>query len=278
MKAQEIVLQQIIAGLEAGDIPRQKTRVSRGAVNLVSKKQYRWFNSMLLQRLAGKQGWSKYRLTYKQAKALGGQVKQWCKGTQVIYYTMLESKQLNKQGERDKIPLTKYYTVFNLSQCEGIEAPQDTEYDNDILPEAQATIDGYLTREKIKQVDGEPAYVPSLDTIRMPAINRFMDTNEFYHTYMHEIIHSTGAAHRLDRLKSTDNTKFWSMEYSKEELVAEVGAAILCNETAVAWSVANTQAYINSWAKYMKDKPGEVIQAFTKAMKASEYVLSIDQA
>lgn len=66
------------------------------------------------------------------------------------------------------------------------------------------------------------------------------------------------------------------MEYSKEELVAEVGAAILCNECDVAWSIQNTQAYINGWTKYMKDKPGEVVSAFTKAMKASEYVLSID--
>lgn len=162
-----------------------------------------------------------------------------------------------------------------MSQCEGIEAPEDTEYDNEILPEAQTTIDGYLTRENIKQIDGEPAYIPSLDTIRMPQLNLFLDTNEFYHTYMHEIIHSTGAEKRLNRLKSTDNTKFGTMDYSKEELVAEVGAAILCNETAVDWSIQNTQAYINGWTKYMKDKPAEVIAAFTKAMKASEYVLSI---
>lgn len=156
--------------------------------------------------------------------------------------------------------------------------PQAAQYDNEVLPLPQETIDGYTTREGIKLLDGEPAYVPALDAIRMPPLNLFLDTTEFYHTYMHEVIHSTGAANRLNRLKSTDNTKFGSMEYSKEELVAEVGAAILCNETGIDYNIQNTQSYINSRTKYMKDKPGEVVSAFTKAMKASEYVLSIDPA
>lgn len=163
-----------------------------------------------------------------------------------------------------------------MSQCEGIAIPQDAQYDNATLPEAEETINTYLSRENINNTIGEPAYIPALDTIRMPMMNSFVNSEEFYHTYMHEVIHSTGAANRLNRLKSTDNTKFGSMEYSKEELVAEVGAAILCNETGIDYNIQNTQSYINSWTKYMKDKPGEVVSAFTKAMKASEYVLAID--
>lgn len=276
MKAQEIIIKQILDGLEQGEIPRQKTRVSRWPINMISKKQYRWFNSMLLQWKAGKNNWSKYRLTAKQAKDLGGRIvyeerKKW---TAVVFYTMLESEKENDKGKKDTFPLLRFYTVYNRSQTEWIPKPIEDTIDNEKLSEAEAVIQEYVDREEIGLKWWEPAYNWAEDFIRMPGIVEFTTSDEYYQAFYHEITHSTGAEKRLDR---KIKNQFGDGDYSKEELVAEVGATILMNETGLKRNIKNTQAYINWWTRYIQDKPGEVIQAFTKAMKACEFILDINQ-
>lgn len=274
MKAQEIIINQILEGLEQWEIPREKTRVSRWPSNMVSKKNYRWFNSMLLQWKSSKNNWSRYWLTYKQAKEMGGQVKKWEKGTSVIFYTMFEKEEVNSKGEHDKIPMLRYYTVFNYDQTEWIPKPIEDTYENEKLPTAEKVIDDYLTRENIEIIDWEPAYSIMMDKIKMPWLVYFKNNSEYYQAFFHEMTHSTGHEKRLNR---KIQNSFGTEDYSKEELVAEVGASILANETGTPRNKQNTQAYINGRLTYIKDKPNEVIQAFTKAMKGAEYILDINQ-
>ena len=124
---------------------------------------------------------------------------------------------------------------------------------------AQAIIDSYLTREgvRLEHEQGDRAfYRPSTDTIVLPLRDQFAETAEYYSTAFHEMTHSTGHAKRLDRLEKT--AFFGSDAYSKEELIAEIGAAALVNRCGLetAKSFRNSAAYIQSWLQALLETRG----------------------
>jgi antirestriction protein ArdC len=76
------------------------------------------------------------------------------------------------------------------------------------------------------QQDSRAWYRPSTDTVGIPSRNAFASTEEYYSTLFHELSHSTGHASRLGREEIGNIASFGSESYSKEELIAEMGAAI----------------------------------------------------
>ena len=109
----------------------------------------------------------------------------------------------------------------------------------------------------------------------VPQLSQYADVGEFYSSAFHEIIHSTGAANRLNRLGSDCNVASLHEPYSKEELVAEIGSAFLCNHCGVEShdSFRNSVAYINGWMKALKNDKRLIVSAADKAEKAANYVL-----
>ena len=69
-------------------------------------------------------------------------------------------------------------------------------------------------------------YPPSADTVNMPPAELFQSSEEYYSTLFHELTHSTGHPSRLGRLDTDNPAAFGSKDYSQEELVAEMGAAL----------------------------------------------------
>ena len=98
---------------------------------------------------------------------------------------------------------------------------------------------------------------------------------EYYSTAFHELTHSTGHESRLNRL--TKLAAFGSEEYSKEELVAEIGAAALVNHVGLetADSFRNSAAYVQSWLHTLKDDKRMIVSASGKAEKAVNLILNI---
>ena len=92
----------------------------------------------------------------------------------------------------------------------------------------------------------------------------------------HELIHSTGHPKRLNRFKENEKSAFAADSYSLEELVAEIGAAMLCQHAGIVEkTIRNSTAYIQSWLKHLQNNKMMIFTAAGRAQKAVDYVLGI---
>ena len=89
------------------------------------------------------------------------------------------------------------------------------------------------------------------------------------------MIHSTGHETRLNRTGISELGKKAKNEYSKEELIAEMGAAFLCATTGIDYDAVteNSAAYINGWLKVLKADKRFIFQSAAAAQKAANHIL-----
>ena len=282
-KVYQIVTDKIIEILERGAIPWK--RPWRGGAsglprNIVSKKPYRGINCFLLAVTGEFMGYSSpYWLTYKQAQELGGYVKKGEKSTLVIFWKLWE-KQDQETGQTDEIPVLRYYQVFNVDQCQDVTIPSDPipgQKDLDFEPIAacENVVENMPNRPEILHSTSPKAYYsPSRDVVHMPTQGKFESAEYYYNALFHELTHSTGHEKRLHRRDSDRIAAFGDPEYSKEELVAEMGAAFLCSYCEIDnLTIENSAAYIQGWLKVLRDDNKMVIQAAAQAQKAADYIL-----
>lgn len=275
MNVYEQVTDRIISQLEAGIIPWRKEWKATGhshiPANFTTKKTYRGINVLLLM-AAAFDGDCRF-LTYKQAQAIGAQVRKGEKGTPIVFWSTFEGKKDDESAEDRRIPFLRTYTVFHVSQCDGI--PVELPFDAppfEPVPAAQLLCDGYLQRENIPlKHGGDRAYYSHLDYIQMPARESFTSPDAYYSTLFHEMAHSTGAPNRLAREKGKS---FGDELYSKEELCAEFTAAYLCAETGMSNALVETNhaAYIQSWLKALKNDKKMLITAAQRAQHAADRI------
>jgi antirestriction protein ArdC len=118
-------------------------------------------------------------------------------------------------------------------------------------------------------------YRPSEDAIHLPLMEQFSKQAEYYSVAFHESVHSTGHKSRLNRFEDEKSAAFGSEVYSKEELVAELGAATLVNFLGLETekSFRNSAAYIQNWLKVLKDDPKFIVSASARAEKAVDMIL-----
>lgn len=261
----------LIAEMEQGIIPWQKPWMAAGsAISHTTGKPYSLLNQMLLGR-AGEY------LTFKQVQQEGGFVRKGEKAHMVVFWKWID-KEDEDTGEVKQIPFLRYYNVFHIDQCEKIKAkwavnrPKSASTDET----AEAIIADYVQREGVglEHHEGDRAfYRPSTDTITLPLLKQFKETAEYYGTAFHEMVHSTGHAKRLNRLDAT--AFFGSEAYSREELVAEIGAAALVNHAGLetAKSFRNNAAYVQNWLQALKNDKRFIVSAAGKADKAVELIL-----
>ncbi len=279
MNVYEVITDRILGMLKDGVVPWRQPWAAHGAPkNLVSDKEYRGMNVLLLASQAHK---SPYWLTYKQANEAGLQVRKGEKSTPVIFWKVTDKK--DKPGEKGFI--LRYYNVFNVGQCDGLDsctllrkrvvfpgAPKVVEP----IQECDNLVKLYKTIPKVEHGGSRAYYNPSFDYIGMPAMNDFHGAEEYYSTFFHELIHSTGHKDRLDREGITNPIKFGSHDYSFEELVAECGSAFLCGKVGISNRVIENQAaYIASWSKKLRSEPRWIVEAAGKAAKAADYIQGI---
>lgn len=281
--AYEKITNQIIDLLMKGVIPWRRPYQNGIGVpkNLISKKPYRGINWMML---ISSDYPSEYFLTFKQVKALGGKVKKGEKATTVVFWKLFENTNADKtNGESKTIPMLRYYHVFNLSQTEGIDPkkiPANPEaIDRELTPieAAEEIVNNMPLCPEITFGAKIPHYKPSTDVIGMPDTNHFVSDEEYYSTLFHEMVHSTGHAKRLGRFANNKTHHSSKKEYSKEELVAEMGSAFLCHEAKVLPStIENSASYIKSWIAVLQDDTKMLIQAASMAQKAADFILGVN--
>jgi antirestriction protein ArdC len=278
------VTNQILAALERGVVPWRNPILGRTTAglptNLHTGRSYRGTNVFLLALIAWAEGYdSPYWLTFRQAQQRGGHIRKGEKSTVVVFW-----KQITLEDKKTKlptrVPVLRHYRVFNTEQCDALDvgpvthtAPQPFEP----IVQAESIVKGY-EGPTVKHIGSGARYLPALDEVRMPEPDRFESPALFYATLFHELVHSTGHSRRLDRGLDTTLAPFGSPDYSREELVAEMGAAFLCGHAGISpATVENSAAYIQGWIKRLRDDKRLVVQAGSKAQKAADYVLGATQ-
>ena len=272
----QTITDRIIEQLKNGHIPWIRTwkGVNTGAFNRVSKQPYSLLNQMLLKH-------NGEYASFKQWTELGGHIRKGEKSEIVVYWNIIDKEVTNKDGEKEvkHIPLLKYYNVFHISQVDGVEPLEKPLSDIQPIESAEKVINDYVNREGInyrETVSNKAYYSPLMDAVVVPSKKQYTNINDFYATAFHELTHSTGHNTRLARISTTNIAAFGSHEYSKEELIAEIGSASLLNLLGLETSKTfrNTAAYIQSWLQVLKNDNRFIVSAASKAEKAVNFILN----
>ena len=268
----EVITNRIVDELESGIIPWRKPWIASGqAISHMTGKPYSLLNQMIL----GRGG--EY-VTFKQVQDEGGRVKKGAKAQMVVFWKWIEQED-EETHEKKQVPFLRYFNVFHIDQCDGIKAKHAEPLPQAVEPDAaaEAIIADYLKRSGVRLIheEGNRAfYRPSSDSVTLPLVDQFKNTAEYYGTAFHELTHSTGHESRLNRLHTV--AAFGSEYYSKEELIAEIGAAALVNHAGLetADSFKNNVSYIQSWLQALRNDKRFIVSAAGKAEKAVNLILN----
>lgn len=272
----DVITERIVAKLEAGVVPWRRPWSGYGEpMNLTSKRAYRGINVFLLS-ASGFQ--SPYWLTFRQAQELGGNVKKGEKATPVVFWKQWEVDDIDDDGTRSKRRsfVLRYYSVFNVAQCDGIKPPTLEMPTRNFTPiaECERIVADMPNRPTLQHVEAKAYYSPTQDLVNMPVRESFTGVPEYYSTLFHELTHSTGHESRLNRRGSTVPRFFGDRDYSQEELVAEMGAAFLCGTAGIDnATLDNSAAYLSGWIRKLRGDSKLAVMAASQAQKAADYIL-----
>jgi len=272
----QIVTDAIIKQLQNGVVPWRKPWTTQFPKSLRSLREYRGLNVLML----ASQGYaSPYWLTFNQAKALGGYVKQGEHSTLVTFWKRSPYKRHNEETGEDETRqgfLLRYYRVFNLCQTEEIAEKLGLSVTGDSrVPSIEACeqIVANMPLPPKREQSNAAWYRPLTDTIGMPHRSTFHSSEEYYSTLFHELAHSTGHKSRVGREIENVNA-FASESYSKEELIAEMTSAFLCGVAGVSLAtLSNSASYLQAWISRLRGDTRLVISAASQAQKAADCIL-----
>lgn len=287
----ETVAEKLIQQLKEGTAPWQKPWEpgQPGAfipMNPTTGKRYRGINAIQLM----SQGHTDQRwMTYKQASAVGAQVRKGEKGTPIQYWKFSEEQiktdaqgkpVLDSQGEPVKLtvklerPRVFFATVFNAEQIDGmppLQPRKEQEWSAVERAEQILKASGAVIRHG---EENRAFYRPSTDSIHLPDKGQFPTADNYYATALHELGHWTGHDSRLDRDLVHP---FGSEGYAKEELRAEIASMIMGDELGIGHDPGQHAAYVGSWIKSLQNDPLEIFRAAADAEKIQDYVLGLEQ-
>lgn len=293
----QLVTDRVLALLEQGIIPWKKPwKTSGGSAlppsNLVSRRPYRGINIFLL---IAQNFTSPYWLTFKQAQERGGHVRRGERGTPIVFWRIDQRAEEPGEDETDtdrRRILLRYYTVFNVEQCDGIEVPGghpvDVDPTFDPIPACEAVYGNMPFPPELRHGGQQAFYSRSMDLVQLPKREAFCRCESYYSTLFHELAHATGHPSRLNRLAEEDGSGiFGSPAYAREELVAEMTAAMMCGVLGISpvkveaispdgseELLENSAAYLRYWMDVLKGDSRVVVIAAARAQKAADYILS----
>jgi len=264
-KVYDYVLEAIVKRLQEGDIPWKQPWHTSPAINYTNRKEYKGINRLLLSG-------GEY-ITFKQATALKGTIKKGSKTKMVVFYSPFEKE---VDGKKEKQFILRYYNVYHIDDIEGLESKLEVKEHNTII-EAENVLQSFTDKPQIEFSGDKAFYNSTTDCIRVPQLNKFENPELYYSTLFHELAHSTGHSSRLNRKTITECDGFGGQQYSKEELIAEIGAAMLCGAVGIEnMTIENQTAYIQNWIKALQADKRLIIHAAGAAQKAADYILKVN--
>ena len=286
MDVRQQITDKIVNLIETGGMERLK-RWKRAAadsgmpINASTGKAYSGANVLVLWVAAMEAGYSVQKwLTYKQAAAMGGQVRKGEKSVICAYWSMVDKKAAKAANESDDDQKGQYLMckpvwLFNVAQIDGLPA----ECYEGAAPSERFNHDPIEAAEKFIVASGATIrygcagafYQPSGDFIGMPDRDRFYSAEAFYATMQHELTHWTGSQTRLNR---QFGKRFGDEAYAFEELVAEFGAAFLAAHVGFIDATIEGHAhYLDSWVAMLKKDKQALFTAAKHASEAADYLL-----
>ena len=279
------ITDKIIAELEAGRLPWVQpwgTSAVQAPLampkNAATKRRYSGINVLILWGAVVQHGFpGQSWLTFRQALSLGGNVRKGERGTTVVFADRFipdqERARAREQGdEPNAIPFLKRFTVFNVTQCDGLPADLATVPppvpDGLILPEVADLI--RASGADLRLGGDQAFYSPALDYIQVPRPEAYFEPINWHRTALHELGHWSGAAPRLGRDLSGG---YGSKSYAREELVAEMTAAFTCATLGITPTVRHAD-YIGSWLEVLREDDRAIVRAASAASKAAEFLLA----
>ncbi|MCR9196531.1 MAG: zincin-like metallopeptidase domain-containing protein [Hyphomonas sp.] len=277
------VTDKIIADLEQGELTWLKPWSAGNTDGRIVKPlrhngvAYSGINVLMLWGAAMEAGFSSPTwMTFKQAKELGAHVRKGERGNSVVYANTITKTEEQDDGSEEErtIPFMKAYTVFNVEQIDGLPDHYYTKPEPVIDPAQRIKhADNFFaaTGADIRHGGNRAYYGGGSDHVQMPHFECFRSPEAYYATLAHELTHWTKHKSRLDR---DFGRKRWGDEgYTREELVAELGAAFLCADLALTPEPdANHAAYIDSWLAVLKNDKRAIFSAAAHAQKAADFL------
>lgn len=277
---EEVLVQDLITLMETNQSPWRKDwdPMHTAHRNVITGRLYQGNNILLLTMGYFLRGHRyPFWLTSKQAFAHRLKMKQGSKSIRIFQpVTITTERELDDgQIEQRGFRSFKIKPVFNIDDFEGETQPLIDKYLVNIvkhdlverLAEADKILDPWPV--EIKHGMHNPCYVPAADKILMPEVSSFHSTEGYYATRIHEMVHSTGHKSRLER---DMDGRFGSVKYAKEELIAELGAVLLCNRLQIGTNFESHAAYLKSWIAILKEEPKFLFQALSQARKAADLI------
>lgn len=281
----QIITERVIALLKQGTVPWHQPWSGGGQApqNLISRKPYRGVNVFLLHSLGyGSPFW----LTFKQAQGLGGHVRKGERACPVVFWKWLDvERETDASGKTKRVPMLRYYSVFNVTQCSGIPseripATSDGTRQHEPIAQAERIAANMPKRPDVRHGLERAFYSPGQDFVGVPSPERFERPEHYYCVLFHELTHATGHESRLARkgVSGTDGewSAFGSTPYAKEELVAEMGAAFLCGQAGIVErTIDQSAAYVANWLERLRNDNRLVVTAAAQAQKAADFILGV---
>lgn len=205
-------------------------------------------------------------------------------GLPVVYWKF-GTREIQDGDETIEKPsvLCRYYTVFNVEQCEGlrVQPVQPVQDEPDVKPieACEQVVSEWQAKPAIRHGGDRASYNKLQDCIRMPNRESFDNAEEYYSTLFHEMTHATGHPNRLNRSTLMDSEAFGDANYSREELVAEMGAAFLAGYCGIEnRAINNSAAYLRSWLDALKHDSRLVLVAASQAQRATDLILGVTRS
>jgi antirestriction protein ArdC len=278
MSIYDDVTARIVAELEKGAAPWVKPwRVdSTAEKNFFTQKPYQGVNRLLVGMSSMSQGFSNPAwATFKQWQAAGINVKKGEKGTQIVFFKPVSKETVNDSGETKKSGycVARAYCIFNAEQTDAVIVPAEKPETVPFNANEQCEQRIVKTGASISHGGDSAFYMPSQDRIQLPHKSSFDCEASYYATALHELTHWSGAKHRLDR--QLDKGRFGNPAYAFEELVAEMGAAFLCQDYGIQGELRHA-GYIGHWLKACREDNRAIFKAAALAQKAADYINGLD--
>jgi antirestriction protein ArdC len=266
----------IIKQLESGAMPWIKPwkADSTADKNFISQKPYQGINRLILGLSSMVSGFdTPIWASFKQWQSLGCNVRKGEKGTKIVFFSPV-TKECKVTGNLESYNLLKSYYVFNASQVDGVTIAAPTTENKPFNAIAEADDRIAKTGAIIRHGGDSAFFAPSMDIIQMPNKSAFTDESSYYATMFHELTHWSG---HESRLKREFGKRFGNPEYAFEELVAEMGAAFLCQDYRIQGELRHA-GYIQHWLKACRNDATAIFKAAALAQKSADYINSLDSA
>lgn len=191
---------------------------------------------------------------------------------------------IDQTNYKEKYPDKYEKLLSNFVDPDRNKADTNGMYNNEALNKVIEEKDGWICPIVLDPSKGA-AYSPGFNSIHIPpkenyrlhegnAEETFKDGQEYYSTALHEMAHSTGHESVLKRDGIVKFDGFGSPSYAKEELVAELTAAMVSSTLGFDKRITeNSAAYLKGWAAALRKEPKYIISVMSDVNKASRIEL-----